>query len=353
MKRFLFFTIFLFCFSIQYAQFRFSGYINKEFENSTAYLNVVDNYNRSGLFLTEQIIQSSEIDSLGKFSFSGNFLSNKNDVYKIYLDNCNDDIDDSKHLLNLCEESISIIFIANNNDQIHFPLNNLSQMFCSLDYSSEHNIAIHKIDSIREELLIDLPNTKSDTQRKIIYKNYFEELQEFSKSLNEPLAELYAFHLYSEDKSFSREFYFNNLKKSEYYNDLLENLEQFYPESTHTSNYKSELINDQYPLLKSKNKTFKYLLYVLMVLLIISLTINYTLISKNRAQHTKKKHIKVDYKAILSPQEQKVFELIREKLSNKEIAEKLFISLSTVKTHINNIYTKLSISSRNEIHRYF
>ena len=40
-------------------------------------------------------------------------------------------------------------------------------------------------------------------------------------------------------------------------------------------------------------------------------------------------------------------------ITNKEIAEQLFISLSTVKSHINTIYSKLSISSRKEIDQFF
>ncbi|MGB7394497.1 MAG: LuxR C-terminal-related transcriptional regulator, partial [Pricia sp.] len=35
--------------------------------------------------------------------------------------------------------------------------------------------------------------------------------------------------------------------------------------------------------------------------------------------------------------------------SNKEIAGELFISISTVKTHITNIYGKLKVSSRKEL----
>ncbi|CAI8698799.1 Helix-turn-helix transcriptional regulator [Bacillus pseudomycoides] len=34
--------------------------------------------------------------------------------------------------------------------------------------------------------------------------------------------------------------------------------------------------------------------------------------------------------------------------TNKEIGKKLFISISTVKTHIINIYTKLQVSNRVE-----
>ena len=51
----------------------------------------------------------------------------------------------------------------------------------------------------------------------------------------------------------------------------------------------------------------------------------------------------------LSQQETKVKKMILEGKSNKEIAEELFISLSTVKTHITNIYQKLNISNRRDL----
>ena len=55
----------------------------------------------------------------------------------------------------------------------------------------------------------------------------------------------------------------------------------------------------------------------------------------------------------LSRQERNIQRLILEGKSNKEIGNQLFISLSTVKTHISNIYNKLGVSDRRElIHRY-
>ncbi len=51
----------------------------------------------------------------------------------------------------------------------------------------------------------------------------------------------------------------------------------------------------------------------------------------------------------LSRQELNIRNLILEGKSNKEIAKELFISLSTVKTHITNIYYKLKVSNRNEL----
>ncbi|MGD1945303.1 MAG: response regulator transcription factor [Croceivirga sp.] len=51
----------------------------------------------------------------------------------------------------------------------------------------------------------------------------------------------------------------------------------------------------------------------------------------------------------LSKQEHTVRNLILEGKSNKEIANELFISLSTVKTHITNLYAKLNVTSRREL----
>lgn len=55
-----------------------------------------------------------------------------------------------------------------------------------------------------------------------------------------------------------------------------------------------------------------------------------------------------DENKILSPREIEVFTALVDGLSNKEIGEKLFISVSTVKTHIINIYSKLGVKNRVE-----
>jgi LuxR family maltose regulon positive regulatory protein len=48
----------------------------------------------------------------------------------------------------------------------------------------------------------------------------------------------------------------------------------------------------------------------------------------------------------ISEREMEVLHLIAAGLSNREIAEKLFISLNTVKTHTKNINSKLDVNSR-------
>jgi DNA-binding NarL/FixJ family response regulator len=50
----------------------------------------------------------------------------------------------------------------------------------------------------------------------------------------------------------------------------------------------------------------------------------------------------------LSPREMQVMELISHSMTNEEIAEKLFISSKTVKTHLRNIFMKAEIKNRVE-----
>ncbi|MCP1311945.1 LuxR C-terminal-related transcriptional regulator [Paenibacillus tyrfis] len=50
----------------------------------------------------------------------------------------------------------------------------------------------------------------------------------------------------------------------------------------------------------------------------------------------------------LTDREREVLEVLATGASNKEIGERLCISLATVKTHIINIYSKLGVSGRIE-----
>jgi len=50
--------------------------------------------------------------------------------------------------------------------------------------------------------------------------------------------------------------------------------------------------------------------------------------------------------ASISPREQEVLRLMSAGLSSQEIAERCFISASTVKTHIENIFHKLDVNNR-------
>jgi DNA-binding NarL/FixJ family response regulator len=51
---------------------------------------------------------------------------------------------------------------------------------------------------------------------------------------------------------------------------------------------------------------------------------------------------------ILSDREMEMLKLLATGMSNKEIADKLYLSLRTVKAHMSNIFTKMTVASRSE-----
>jgi RNA polymerase sigma factor (sigma-70 family) len=52
---------------------------------------------------------------------------------------------------------------------------------------------------------------------------------------------------------------------------------------------------------------------------------------------------------ILTPREREVFSLASRGLKNSEIADELYVSEKTIKTHLRNIYNKLNLSSKAEL----
>jgi DNA-binding CsgD family transcriptional regulator len=50
----------------------------------------------------------------------------------------------------------------------------------------------------------------------------------------------------------------------------------------------------------------------------------------------------------LSPRELEVLQLIADGLSNQQIAERLFVSLNTIKTHTSNLFLKMEVERRTQ-----
>lgn len=65
-----------------------------------------------------------------------------------------------------------------------------------------------------------------------------------------------------------------------------------------------------------------------------------------QAVNSKIKQSKRNPDLCLSAREIEVLNLIEENLSNQEIADKLFVSINTIKTHLKNIYLKFGVDSR-------
>ncbi len=336
----------LFLFSIYaHAQYSFSGQVDIERWKNDVYLSVIEDYRKISGVYSEQIIKKIKADEYGHFEFSGNNLNAVNRIYRIHVDNCVDDEQNINHFDGTCNDSKEILFIAKNTDTILFPFSFDDQILCSIQSNNLKSTAFIKIDSLREDMRFAFSEFRSEANRKLNNKKWFKTLQDFGKELNEPLTELYIYSFLSDRRNNFHTFYLEDLKTNSYYNELQERLSNSYPNSLFTKQYSTELNSDKFVHLSNQERSFNWN-YLLYFLLIISLIGNIWLIISQKKQQSKSIS---NAKQQLTKQEQTILDLLIEEKSNKEIAETLFVSVSTVKTHVNNIYKKLDVQSREEV----
>lgn len=347
-QKFVFLFLFSFSF-IGFSQYSFEGQIAENIEGKTVYLSIIEDYRKLSRPYLEQIIKKTSADSLGYFKFQGNNLSVDNRIYRIHVDECTDQTIDSNHFFGRCENSRSILFIANSTDTISFPTSFADEILCDITSTNQQSAIFLEIDALKEEMAFDFYDYPSAANRKLNSKKWFRTLQDFGKNLHEPLAELYIYDFLSDKRNETYPYYLKNLSKNEYYSELGERLEEKYPNTVFTALYHTEIATDQQMVSQNaySNSIWKW---ILGILLAISVFLNLFLVKRQRAHKRKQKDDSVNK---LTTQEQKIVNEILKDKTNKEIATALFISLSTVKTHINNLYKKLNVSSREEIKQLF
>lgn len=140
-------------------------------------------------------------------------------------------------------------------------------------------------------------------------------------------------------------YYLEDLKNNSYYDQLLKRLQDKYPQSQYSKQYELELASDYFSINHDKHPSYELPFWVMFFTLILSISLNIFLTFKIKRKKTSSSY----QQKKLTHQEQKVLELILENKTNKEIASILFVSTSTIKTHINNLYKKLNVTSRNEL----
>ncbi|MCW8981693.1 MAG: LuxR C-terminal-related transcriptional regulator [Altibacter sp.] len=342
-------SCFLLCASTTLAQYTFTGYVAAERVDADIYLSVVEDYRKISGVYPEQILAKTQADSTGFFSFSGNNLSLENKIYRIHIDTCSEDIQATTHFDGHCINSKEIIFIANNSTAVFLPFSFDNEMFCRVISKDERASAFLRIDSLKHDMRFAFGSYRSEANRKLNSKKWFTIFQNYGEQLQEPLAELYSYAFLSDRTHNLYAYYLEDLKTNSYYNDLLLRLQEKYPNAPYTRQYESELAADRFLVASEKPAANNLWFYLAGILALVSLAVNIYLFRRI----ARLKQRSVSEESTLSEQEKKVLELILANKTNKEIASLLFVSVSTVKTHINNLYKKLKVTSREEVKQLF
>lgn len=326
------------------AQYQFTGQVPDQMENKSVFLSLVENYRKSSRVYKDQILSEVKTEAKGKFLFSGDNLSKDNRIYRIHIDGCPEYQPDS-HFLRNCNNTQSILFIAKKGDTINFPLLANNQALCEVASTNEHSEILLEIDALKEEMILEFTEQSSKANENLNYQKWFCALQEFGEQSNEPLAELYIHSFLSNRSNETYDYYLKDLKNSTYYDELLKRLNTTYKTAPFAFQYMKELVADKSQLkIEPKEEPEFGFIKIAGILGLIGV-LSVLLLKYNPRSKLKYSTIKSE----LSPQEQRVYSAIQNNKTNKEIASELFVSLSTVKTHINNIYRKLNITSREQI----
>lgn len=327
------------------AQYEFSGYVDESKSDGTVYLSMVEDYRKISGVYQEQIIAKVRPDSTGFFYFSGNNLPESNRMYRIHVDTCPEDTIELTHTTGHCKNSEEIVFVANNSTTLNLPVTFENEMFCKVVSNDERSNTFLKIDSLKNDMRYAFSSYRSEANRKINTEKWFSILQQYGEQMNEPLAELYIYSFLSDRRSDLHSYYLKDLGENTYYDELLTRLKDQYPDTYYTRQYEAELNADRFLINASGQAEIAWWWYLIAAIAVVSLLANFYVYPKWYRFLRQRKNGSQS----LSNQERKVLDLILDDRSNKEIAAEMFVSLSTVKTHINNLYRKLNVGSRDEV----
>lgn len=265
-------------------------------------------------------VASSPIHKDGFFSFDETLISDKDNMYRIYISSLLKPLDS-----NAIQDHL---FIASKKDRIHF-----EKKGTSFSEYATTNVADREWQKLRK-FEADFYGNK---QREEKESGSFGTMTSYTKdSLRILLVKLIGVRQLENKALLDKDITANTT----YYISFLKELKQ------------SDLDRSEYLFLERKlafltndmvEEKYAFSKLINMVLGLILLGLVIFLLFYKRS----KKETPID----LSKQEQNIHALILEGKTNKEIASELFISVSTVKSHITNMYGKLQVSNRKELLR--
>lgn len=348
LRSILFFSLLL-CWSpsVTHAQYTIKGQVNLQPDwQPQIYLAAIDKLNDYYRASADLVISVAPIMADGSFVLQGDNLPKEPRFYRLYL------MKEQSRDYDAC-----LYFGLNDHNFIHLILNNKSQLTINANpeaFSPFGGFEI--IGDATNQLMRQLSNMvypsiefykfRFPTELKLSQEKLQEDLKYFADTCSYPIVSLAAVNYTDFDEYFERDRYF--------YEDFGERLKTALPNSIYTKNYFRKLnyyaFEDQIPL---PNWIYWAIgLLSVSVLFLSGLCFYFYQKTKNpsspKVAETPMETV-TDLYDKLTLKEREILALIQKGKSNKEIASQLFIGVSTVKTHINKIYSKMEVHSRKEV----
>jgi len=284
------------------------------------YLSLIENFDQMNSMKNEMIIDRAPIDFMGNFNLSTRYLPDDDHLFRIHVSRRNDP---PASLTIGGKDENHVFFIAKRNSIILLNDSGTDYFLKDIIVSGYYpNINFKEINEISG--YVDSAGLVSSAIKVDLIKNAVDEkLRFYADTCGNSLVSLYALYRSRFEKNYSvnQQFYSKFLKK--WKNEKSGYFVQFRMKIPETKN--------EGRLLGFLGGGAGFIVGFFACLAFF-------------------KFLKKDTNPIrnLSVQERKIFALIMEGKSNKEISDSLIIGLSTVKSHVNNIYAKLGINSRKD-----
>jgi DNA-binding CsgD family transcriptional regulator len=285
------------------------------------YLSLIPDFDNLNTMTYDMIIDQAEIDANGRFYFNTQYFPKEDNMFRIHITKKNDP--PASLILGGKDENF-VFLIANNSTQIVIKNTSEQELMKNVSIVGYYpNDIINQINKI-VNFLDTISLNGSQAKNELIKTPNFNKLRTIADTCSNPLVSLYAMH------------------KSNLENDLVVN-QQFYTnflskwkreKSTYFESFRRKVPTS------NETKLWVYILIIVFSIIIgILLTLNGLKLFRKNTNLTNS----------LSIQERKIFTLIKDGKSNKEISDILNIGLNTVKSHVSSIYSKLKIGSRKEV----
>ena len=325
------------------AAYTITGKVNLDGQwQQTIYLATIDKLDDYYSANAEYIINTAEIDKNGTFVLTGDNLPGKSQFYKIYL------LKEEHSEFNAC-----LYEGGDDHNFIHIVLNNDTNLQIIADDKVYAPFGDYKIKGDQENQLMKkltamvypsylFYEIRFPSELKLSQDKLMKDLFVFADTCTSPLIGLAAINTTDYDAYF------------EYHTDayyaFAERLKKQIPDHPYTQDYQRKLRYHGNDYAQNNNPLIKWIagfLFLLSAFLMLqNLKLRKQLSTAEKSKEASKKPIAE--KVHLTQQELKILSFIREGKSNKEIASSLFIEVSTVKSHINRLYTKLQVKNRQE-----
>lgn len=319
------------CIKKTHAQYYIEGQIEQIDKDYVAYLSILDKWDEFTTVDENMFLKSTPVDSLGRFSFEGQELAQEIGFYKIHFVERGTP---AVSIFTFPEAKNFCIFLLSNQDSIYVqvksPVYKLGEL--SLRSTIPENEDLLKAMEVLDQFYQDIEFAENDTHKKLFETKREEYVVEMTRNSDQGFTNLYG--LYVGDLSIDT--YFSSFQQVE------EQINQTKYRHTFHASLEDYIGVKIYKKVQQENLWLKVIISLLVVLLA---ALSFYVFKKA----PKSINIQANPLEKLTRKESEIIQLLAGDLNNQEIADKLFVSKATVKSHINNIYRKIGVNSRSEV----